>query len=82
MEREIMTLTKKDGSIEEIEILMTFKIEKFNNSDYVFYKSNNEYYAAKFLEKDENTELITDLTTEEEEILTELFDKMREGEIL
>jgi len=79
---DTMTLTKKDGTTEEVEIVMTFKIEKYNNNDYVIYKSQEKYYAARFIEKEGNTELITELSDEEKAGVTKIFKKLHEGGII
>ena len=79
---DTMILNKVDGSTEEIEIVMTFKLEYFNNNDYVIYKQNNEYYAAKYVEKDENTELITDLSDEEKKSVSQIFEKLHKGGVI
>lgn len=76
-----MKLTKNDGTIEEIEIVTTFKIDKYNN-DYIIYKSNNKYYAARYYEKNNNIDLDTNLTKEEKQSLEEVFDKLHKGGII
>lgn len=43
---------------------MTFKLEEFNNVDYVIYKNNEKYYATKYFEKDGNTDLTTCLSND------------------
>lgn len=77
-----MTLNKSDGTTEEVEIVMTFKLENFNNDDYVIYKNNEKFFGAKFFEKEGNTELITDLSDEEKEAVSNLFNKLHEGGII
>ncbi len=77
-----MILNKNDGTSEEVEIVMTFKLEKFDNSDYVIYKSNEKYYAAKFIEKNGFTDLITNLSEEERKALSEMFNKLNKGGII
>ena len=79
---DTMTLNKEDGTIEEIEIVITFKLENFNNDDYVIYKTNNEFFGAKYIEKSGNTELITDLSDEEKKSLSEIFEKLRKEGII
>jgi hypothetical protein len=79
---DTMILNKADGATEEVEIVMTFKLEKFNNDDYVIYKNNDKYYAAKYVENGENTDLTTDLSDDEKQSLSEMFDKLRNGGIL
>ena len=79
---DILTLNKNDGNKEEVEIVMTFKLEQFNNNDYVIYKCKNEYYGAKYIEKNTTTELITNLSKEERDALSKIFDKLHEKGIV
>jgi len=79
---DTMTLTKTDGTTEEVEIVITFKLEELNDKDYVIYKSNGEYYGASFVEKDNITELDTNLTFEEQEKMTQVFEKLHRGGII
>lgn len=79
---DTMTLTKTDGTTEEVEIVITFKLEELNDKDYVIYKSNGEYYGASFIEKDNITELDTNLTFEEQEKMTQVFEKLHKGGII
>lgn len=76
-----MKLNKIDGKKEEIEIVTTFKIDKFNK-DYIIYKSNNKYYAARYYEKNNNIDLDTELTDEEKQSLEEVFEKLHKGGII
>ena len=79
---DIMILNKMDGTTEVVEIVMTFKLEKFNNDDYVIYKNNDRFYAAKYIEKYGNTHLKTNLEDDEKKLLFEMFDKLRNGGII
>lgn len=71
-----MILNKDDGTGIEVEIVMTFKLEKFNNNDYVIYKHNNEYFGAKYIDKNEETILETNLTNNEKKALNEAFENL------
>lgn len=77
-----MILTKSDGTNEEIEIIMTFKLENISDKDYVIYKSNGDYYGASFVIKDDITDLDTNLTFEEQEQMNEVFEKLHKGGII
>lgn len=79
---DTMTLIKEDGTTEEVEIVMTFKIEKYKKNDYVIYKSNDKYFGARFVEKDGNTELNTDLSDVEKGEIAKIFMKLHEGGII
>ena len=75
---DTMILTKNDGTSEEIELIMTFGLEKFD-SNYVFYKIGNEYYAAKYIEKDGNTILDSNLSDDEKKVVDAFFEKLKKG---
>ena len=77
-----ITLTKNDGTTEEIEIVMTFKLEEISDKDYVIYKSNGDYYGASFVVKDDITDLDTNLTFEEQEQMNEVFEKLHKWGII
>ena len=47
----IILLTKKDGTQEEVELIMTFKIDKFN-SDYVFYRNKKNIILLNMLKRE------------------------------
>jgi len=79
---DTMILNKKDGSTEIAEIVTTFKLENFNNNDYVIYKNNKEYYAARYEEKEGSVDLITDLTDEEKKALNNIFEKLHKGGVI
>ena len=79
---DAMTLTKIDGTTEEVEIVMTFKLEEISDKDYVIYKSNGDYYGASFVVKDDITDLDTNLTFEEQEKMNEVFEKLHKGGII
>ena len=80
---DIIKLKKADGTTEEVEIVMTFVLEKFNNNDYVIYKDkDNQHYGAKYVENDGNISLDTDLTEEEKEALTNIYTKLLKGDIV
>lgn len=80
---DIITLNKIDGTTEKVEIVICFKLENISkNNDYVFYKSNNKYFGARYIEKDGNTNLITDLSNEEKVALSNIFDKLRKAGVI
>jgi len=70
-----MILNREDGTAIEVEIVMTFKIKKYNNN-YVIYKLNNEFFGAKYIEKNENTVLDTSLTDDEKAELNTVFENL------
>ncbi|MDE5630340.1 MAG: hypothetical protein K2I70_01945 [Bacilli bacterium] len=73
MKRDYITITKKDGSKEQMEVVSTFTLEE-NQKDYIIYKSigdDEHYYAASY---DENSNLNTDLSDSEKEKLNKILD--------
>ena len=71
-----MILNKNDGTAIEVEIVMTFKLEKYNNNDYVIYKHSNEYFGAKYKEENEITTLDTNLSNNEKKDLNKAFEEL------
>ena len=74
----IMTLNKSDGTTQEVELIAKFKLDKFDH-DYIFYKLNNEHYAAKFIENENDTTLITTFSKEETLALTKIYETLVKG---
>ena len=74
----IMTLNKSDGTTEEVELIARFKLDKFEH-DYIFYRLNDEHYAAKFIENENDTMLITSFTKEETKALTKIYESLVKG---
>ena len=79
---DTMTLVNADGTKEEIEIVVTFKIKEFNDNDYVIYKNNDDFFGARYIEENDNVDLITDLSKEEQKAMSEIFEKLRKGEVI
>ncbi len=71
---DYITITNKDGSTVEAEIYSKFEIE--NLGKYILYKINDEMFGAKYIVKDNNTVLNTDLSEEEKKTINELFQSM------
>ena len=77
-----MTLTKSDGTTEEVEIVMTFKLEEISDKNYVIYKNNGDYYGASFIVKGNITDLDTNLSFNEQEQMNKVFEKLHKGGII
>lgn len=77
-----MTLIKADGTEVEVEIIVTFQIKEFNNDDYVIYKDENKFYAAKYVDDGENVTLITSLSDKEKVALSDVFKKLKQGGVI
>ena len=73
-----------NGNIEKMELLLQLRLEEFDRN-YIIYKScdnNLRYYSASYDGNDDNnfSNLNTDLSDKEKEILNEVFNKMKDGE--
>lgn len=79
---DTITLNKTDGTTEIVEIVLSFKLEGLNNDDYVIYKNNEKYFAAKYLDDDRETNLITDLSDDEKKAIEMVFNKFHEEGII
>lgn len=77
-----MTLIKTDGSEIEVEIITTFQIKEFDNNDYVIYKDEDKFYAAKYIDDGENVSLITNLSDKEKIALSDVFKKLKQGGVI
>ena len=79
---DTMTLIKSDGSEVEVEVILTFQIKEFDNKDYVIYKDENKFYAAKYVDDGENVTLITSLSDKEKVALSDVFKKLKQGGVI
>lgn len=77
-----MLLFKKDGTAIYVEVVVTFKLEKFNNSNYVIYKLENEFYGAKYTETSENTVLNANLSEDEKKELNIVFENFSKSGVI
>lgn len=73
-----MLLTTDNGEKKVAEVIASFRIGKFDGN-YVIYKVDDEYYGAKYEENKDETNLITDLSKQEKELITEFYSKLQEG---
>ena len=78
---DLVTLKTKDNKEIKVEIVMSFKIDEFN-TDYVIYKDNDSYYAAKYIVENDKTILDTDLTEKEKNSLNLIFDELKKEGVL
>lgn len=76
-----MFLKTNNGEKKQVDIIATFKIERYDG-DYVIYKLDNEYYGAKYKNKDNSSELITDLSDEEKKIINEFYIKFQKAGVI
>lgn len=76
-----MILTTKDGQKKPVEIIASFKIDEFD-SEYVIYKVDNEFYGAKYINKDNCSELNTNLNDKEKEIINNFYLKCKKEGVI
>lgn len=76
MNKDYITITKSDGSKEQMEAVLIFKLEE-TKKDYIIYKSKDEhYFAASY---DNSFNLNTDFTDREKEKLNKIFENLKNG---
>lgn len=67
---EVMKITNSDGTISNVDVVMSFKVEKTGNQ-YVIYKKNDEdgnmdtIYASLLLKNPDGSYILTDMSDEE-----------------
>lgn len=76
-----MVLTTKDGQKKPVEIIVSFKVDEFD-SEYVIYKVDNEFYGAKYINKDNCAELITNLNNKEKKIINDFYLKFKKEGVI
>ena len=83
MSKDYITVAKSDGTLEQMEVVATFQLEKsFKNC--IIYKNVNEnkYYAASYDRDLDLSRLNTDFTDNEKEQLNHIFETLyKEGEM-
>ena len=80
MNMDYIAITKSDGSIEQMEVVATFRLED-TSKDCIIYKSllENKYYAASYEKDLEYSSLNTEFTEKEKEQLNKLFKALNYG---
>ncbi len=71
MEKDYITINTDDGNTLQAELVSKFELTGLG--EYVIYKVDDEFYGAKYEVDGDKTNLITDLTEQEEEALNEIF---------
>ena len=77
---DYIAITKSDGSIEQMEVVATFRLED-TSKDCIIYKSllENKYYAASYEKDLEYSSLNTEFTEKEKEQLNKIFKALNYG---
>ena len=80
MNKDYITVSKADGTEEQMEVVATFKLEE-TSKKCIIYKSLNgeDYYAASYDEKLDYSSLNTDFTDKEKEQLNQIFNTLNYG---
>lgn len=67
---EVMKITNSDGTVSNVEVVMSFKVEQTGNK-YIIYKKNNEkgnmdtIYASLVSQNPDGSYILTDMSDEE-----------------
>lgn len=80
MDKDYITVTKLDGSLEQMEVVATFKLEE-TAKNCIIYKSLNDqkYYAASYNADSDYSNLNTDFSDSEKEQLNKIFNVLISG---
>lgn len=77
MDKDYISIAKSDGSIEQMEVIATFRLED-TAKDCIVYKSllENKYYAASYESDLDYSNLNTEFTEKEKEQLNRIFETL------
>ena len=80
MGKDYITITKADGSSEQMEVVAAFRLEA-SEKDCIIYKSSKEdrYFAASYTGDLEYANLDTNFTDSEKEQLNNIFKALNYG---
>lgn len=80
MEKVYITVEKDDGSSEEMEVILAFKLEE-SGKDCIIYRSeiDKKYYAASYNKDSDYTDLNTDFTDKEKDQIQAIFKTLSGG---
>ena len=82
-EKDIIYVTNDEGVTEEMEVVITFKLEESNKNCIIYknIKSEDErYYAAQYDKNNDITTLDTNFTDIEKEQINTIFKNIKEEE--
>ena len=82
MEKVYITVEKDDGTSEEMEVILAFKLEE-SGKDCIIYKSeiDKQYYAAAYNKDTDYTDLDTNFTDKEKDQIQAIFATLNGGGI-
>lgn len=80
MNKSCITVVKKDGSTEEMEIIASFKLNESGKNCLVYRSNSNEYYAASYDNLSDGMDLNTDFSDYEKEQIERVFETLYGGD--
>ena len=81
--KDIIYVTNDEGVTEEMEVVITFKLEESNKNCIIYKNINSEdekYYAAQYDKNNDITTLDTNFTDIEKEQINTIFKNIKEEE--
>ncbi len=81
MNKDYISVLKSDGSTEQMEVVLTFRLEE-SKKDCIVYKSiiDKKFYAASYDSNNDYTKLNTDFTDEEKVQINNIFESLTMGD--
>lgn len=81
MNKDYISVLKSDGSTEQMEVVLTFRLEE-SKKDCIVYKSiiDKKFYAASYDSNNDYTKLNTDFTDEEKVQINNIFETLIVGD--
>ncbi len=80
MSKDYITVSKADGTTEQMEVVATFKLEETAKNCIIYKSLNSErYYAASYNDDLDYSSLNTDFTDKEKEQLNQIFKALNYG---
>ena len=80
MTKDYITISKADGTTEQMEVVATFKLEETSKNCIIYKSLNSEkYYAASYNDDLDYSSLNTDFTDKEKEQLNQIFKALNYG---
>lgn len=78
---DVIVILRTSNGEKQADIIVSFNIEGYDG-EYVIYKVDNEYFGAKYKNQNDSSELISDLSEHEKQIINEFYlEYQKEGDI-